>query len=105
MVHNYSTASDAWDARTFKVTDIVVTGHSHPHFFIVTRRSKASVWAMKLGKMVVSHDGYGQNGYVVPNLAERGREVMGRIGKSGYVKLNGDTAHAWSGRPVEFWTD
>lgn len=105
MIHNYSTASDAWDARTFKVTDIVVTGHSHPHFFIVTRRSKASVWAMKLGKMVVSHDGYGQNGYVVPNLAERGREVMGRIGKGGYVRLDGETAHVWSGRPVNFYTD
>lgn len=105
MVHNYSTASDAWDARTFKVTDIVVTGHSHPHFFIVTRRSQASVWAMKLGKMVVSHDGYGQNGYVVPNLAERGREVMGRIGKGGYVRLGGETAHVWNGRPVNFYTD
>lgn len=102
---DYSTASDAWDARTFKVTDILVAGHSHPSFFIVTRRSKASVWAMELGEMVVSHDGYGQNGYVVPNLAERGKEVMGRIGKGGYVRLDGETAHVWSGKPVDFYTD
>ena len=105
MLHNYSKASDAWDAREFKVTDVLTTGHSHPHFFIVTRRTASSIWAIRLGKTVVSHDGYGQNGYVVPNLAERGREVMGRIGKGGYVRLDGETAHVWSGRPVNFYTD
>lgn len=105
MLHNYSTASDGWNGQDFKVTDILVTGHYSPSFFIVTRRSKASVWAVKIGETVVSHDGYGQNGYVMPNLAERGREVMGRIGKGGYVRLNGETAHVWSGRPVSFYTD
>ena len=105
MIHNYSTASDGWNGQNFKVTDILVTGHYSPSFFIVTRRSKASVWAMELGETVVSHDGYGQNGYVMPNIAKRGREVMGRIGKGGYVRLNGETAHVWSGRPVNFYTD
>lgn len=104
-LHNYNTASDGWDARTFKVTDILVAGHSHPHFFFVSRTSGSSIWAMELGSMVVSHDGYGQNGYVVPNLADRGGEVMGRIRKGGYVRLNGETAHVWSGRPVSFYTD
>lgn len=105
MIHDYSKASDGWNGQDFKVTDILVTGHYSPSFFIVTRRSKASVWAVKLGKTVVSHDGYGQNGYVMPNIAKRGREVMGRIGKGGYVRLNGETAHVWSGRPVDFYTD
>jgi len=31
--------------------------------------------------------------------------VMGRIGKGGYVRLDGETAHVWSGRPVNFYTD
>lgn len=105
MLHDYSKASDGWNAREFKVTDILVKGHSHPHFYIVTRRTDSSIWAVRLGKTVVSHDGYGQNGYVMPNLAERGKEVMGRIGKQGYVRLNGETAHVWSGRPVDFYTD
>lgn len=105
MLMNYSKASDGWDGRSFKVGDVLVTGFSHPSFFIVSRRTASSVWAMKLGKVAVSDDGYGQSGRIMPNLAARGKEVMGRIGKRGYVKLNGDTAHVWSGRPVEFWTD
>ena len=105
MIQDYSTAGDGWNARRFKVGDVLVTGYSHPSFFIVSRRTESSVWAMKLGKVAVSDDGYGQNGYIMPNLASRGREVMGRIGKHGYVKLNGETAHVWGGRPVEFWTD
>lgn len=102
---DYSKANNSWNGQDFKVGDVLVTGFSRPAFFIVSRRTASSVWAIKLGKAVVSHDGYGQNGYVVPNLAERGREVMGRIGKGGYVRMNGETAHVWSGRPVEFWTD
>lgn len=105
MLHNYSTASDGWNARKFTETDILVTGHSHPHFFVVTRRTDSSVWARPLGKFVVSHDGYGQNGCVMPDLVQKGKEVMGRIGKQGYVRLNGETAHVWSGRPVDFYTD
>ena len=105
MTHNYYAPSDDWDARNFKEGDILVAGSYRPNFFLVTKRSKASVWAMELGYRIVSHDGYGQNGTMAPNLADRGRELMGRIRKSGYLRLDGDTAHVWSGRPVSFYTD
>lgn len=101
--------SDSWDARTFKPGDILDASFHYsakiPYFFIVTRVSKSSVWARRLGKVVVSHDGYGQNGYMMPNLAERGAEVMGRIRKGGYLKLNDCTAHVWNGKPVDFYSD
>jgi hypothetical protein len=108
-VIDYGTARNGWDARTFKPGDILDASFHYsmkiPYFYIVTRTSKSSIWVRKLGRVVVSHDGYGQNGYMMPDLAERGDEEMGRIGKGGYLKLGGCTAHIWSGKPVDFYSD
>lgn len=99
-----------YDARTFKVGEIVEASFQYtarfPHFFIITRNSGKSIWAVEIGKRVVSDDGYGQNGTVMPDTSERrGKEVMGRIGKNGYAMLKGNLAVRWDGRPSDFYTD
>lgn len=99
-----------YDARTFQVGEIVEASFSYsarfPHFFVITRNSGKSVWAIEVGKIVVSDDGYGQNGTVMPDTTERkDKEVMGRIDKQGYVKLNGNLAYRWDGRPSAYYTD
>ena len=103
-------AKDTWDARTFKVGDILDASFQYtmkiPEFFIVTRNTGKTVYARKLGKVVVSHDGYGQSGTMVPNLAERSeKEYVARIRKDGSIKLEGCFAYLWDGEPVDFWGD
>lgn len=109
-MQNYSSASDYCDARTFKVGEIIEASFSYtarfPHFFVITRNSGKSIWAREIGKIVVSDDGYGQNGQVMPNPDQIiGDEIMGRIKKSGYVRLNGNLAYRWDGRPSDYYTD
>ena len=103
-------ANNSYNARTFKPGDILDASYHYsakiPHFYIVTRVSEHSIWARPLGKVVVSHDGYGQNGEVMPNLAEKGKEVMRRIRKGGYVDFGQCcTACLWDGNPVSFYSD
>lgn len=110
MMQNYSSASNDYDARTFKVGEIIEASFSYtarfPHFFVITRNSGKSIWAKEIGKIVISDDGYGQNGQVVPNTARViGEEIMGRIDKKGYAKLNGNLACRWDGRPSDYYTD
>jgi hypothetical protein len=55
---------------------------------------------------VISDDGYGQNGQVMPNPDRIiGEEIMGRIKKGGYVRLNDNLACRWDGRPSDYYTD
>lgn len=103
-------ASGNWDASKFKVGDILDATFTYtaqiPHFYIVTRTSASSIWVKPLGKIVVSDDGYGQNGTVVPDKNRvGGNETIARIKKTGYVSINGNTARIWDGRPVMFYTD
>lgn len=109
-MQNYSCASNDYDARTFKVGEIIEASFSYtarfPHFFVITRNSGKTIWAKEIGKVVISDDGYGQNGQVMPNPARIiGEEIMGRIKKSGYVRLNNNLAYRWDGRPSDFYTD
>lgn len=110
MMHNYSCASNDYDARTFKVGEIIEASFSYtarfPHFFVITRNSGKTIWAKEIGKIVVSDDGYGQNGQVMPNPEViKGSEIMGRIDNKGYAKLNGNLAYRWDGRPSDYYTD
>ena len=105
---------DSWDANFFEVGQILdasfVYSAKIPKFFKITRRTKSTIWAVEIGQKVVSHDGYGQNGEVMPieDKIINNKEVSGRIvqrnGK-GYLKLNNSTAHVWDGEPVDFYTD
>lgn len=110
MNPNYHYASHDYDARTFKVGEIIEASFSYrarfPHFFVITRNSGKTIWAKEIGKMVVSDDGYGQNGSVVPNPDKViGEEVMGRIKKTGFVRLNDNLACRWDGKPSNYYTD
>ena len=110
MNQNYSCASNEYDARTFKVGEIIEASFSYsarfPHFFVITRNSGKTIWAREIGKIVVSDDGYGQNGSVMPNPDRVvGEEIMGRIKKNGYVRLNDNLACRWNGRPSDYYTD
>lgn len=110
MMQNYSCASNDYDARTFKVGEIIEASLSYtarfPHFFVITRNSGKSIWAREIGKIVISDDGYGQNGQVMPNPDRIiGDEIMGRIKKGGYVRLNDNLACRWDGRPSDYYTD
>lgn len=109
-MQNYSSASHDYDARTFKVGEIIEASFSYtarfPHFFVITRNSGNTIWAKEIGKIVVSDDGCGQNGQVMPNPEViKGSEIMGRIKKGGYVRLNDNLAYRWDGRPSDFYTD
>ena len=110
MSKNYSCASHDFDARTFNVGEIIEASFAYtarfPHFFVITRNSGKTIWAKEIGKIVVSDDGYGQNGSVMPNQDQViGEEIIGRIKKSGYVRLNGNLACRWDGRPSDYYTD
>lgn len=101
---------NSFDARTFKVGEIIEASFQYsarfPHFFVITRNSGKSIWAVEVGKIVVSDDGYGQNGSVMPDTTVRkGKEIMGRIGHDGYTKLNGNYAMRWNGKPSDYYTD
>ena len=102
--------TDSYNARDFKVGDIL-DGSFHytakiPYFYKVVRRTPAMVFAVRLGKRVVSDDGYGQNGSVMPNPTEVGEKIYkGRITKNGYLRLDDCLCSLWDGKPVDFWSD
>ena len=99
----------------FKVGDILTYAFHysarHPHFVRVIRVTPKSVAVEKLENKVVSHDGYGQNGCVVPNLENPGKLIEGtfRVKESKYFgeycKISGCYATLWNGTPEEFYTD
>ena len=99
----------------FKVGDILTYAFHysarHPHFVRVVRVTPKSVAVEQLENTVVSHDGYGQNGYVVPNLEGPTKPIKGTFrvdeGKyfGEYCKISGCYATLWDGNPEEFYTD
>lgn len=110
MSKHYSCASHDFDARTFKVGEIIEASFAYtarfPHFFVITRNSGKTIWAKEIGTIILSDDRYGQNGTVIPNPKRIvGKEIMGRIKKSGYVRLNDNLACRWDGRPSCYYTD
>jgi hypothetical protein len=99
----------------FKVGDILTYAFQysarHPHFVRVVRVTPKSIAVEKLENKVVSHDGYGQNGCVVPNLEAPAQPIKGTFrvneGKyfGEYCKISGCYATLWNGTPEEFYTD
>ena len=73
-----------------------------------------TVWVESIGKIWQSHDGYGQNGFRMPDLDSKPTPVKGsfRIKQMSfnkeykeYITINGCTAVLWDGEPVEEYTD
>lgn len=98
-----------------KVGDILVYAYSYnaryPHFVRITRMTNSFVWVENVPKKWYSHDGYGQNGYVVPDFKAKTTPVNGRfkIRKGSYfgecTRINGCLATIWDGRPEDEYTD
>ena len=99
-----------------KVGDILVYCYSYnaryPQFARVIRATDKSVWLESVPKKWLEHDGYGQNGKVVPNFGGNTTPIKGsfRIKHSNYlnedyVKVDGCMATIWDGRPEDEYTD
>lgn len=97
-----------------EVGDILVYAYSYnaryPHFVRVTRMTNSFVWVENVPKKWYSHDGYGQNGYVVPNFKEKTTPVKGRFKiRTGYrgefTMIDGCYATIWDGTPQDEFTD
>lgn len=71
-------------------------------------KSGLSAKIQEIGSTIVSHDGYGQHGYVVPNDTEVKDKIFTRkIGKTflgyNYVRINDYRyAYPWDGKQVWF---
>lgn len=73
-----------------------------PQFYVVLRNTGKTIIAQEVGHMIVEHDGYGQEGRMVPDLSKTGKKETRRIDKWGEVRLGGALARAWNGQPVSF---
>ena len=101
----------------FKTGDILVCEFGYNcrlvNFYEVVGVTKSgqSVRIRNLKEKFVSHDGYGQNGYVVPNLEGPTKPIKGTFrvdeGKyfGEYCKISGCYATLWDGNPEAFYTD
>ena len=99
-----------------KVGDIIVYVYHYnaryPEFARVTKATDKSVWLEKLGKKWLSHDGYGQNGYRVPDFDAPAKSfnrcfrIKKRPNGEEWVKV--DTycyGCLWDGKPEDEYTD
>ena len=66
-----------------KVGDILVYAYSYnaryPHFVRITRMTKSFIWVEDVPKKWYEHDGFEQNGQVVPNFKAQTTPVKGRL--------------------------
>lgn len=99
-----------------KVGDILVYCYSYnaryPHFCRVIRTSASFVWLEEVPKKWLDHDGYGQNGRVIPNFGAPTKPMKGRYKvkysnytKGDYIVVNGCYASIWDGTPEDEYTD
>ena len=73
---------------------------------IVGFKGKSTVIVQELEQIIVSHDGYGQNGYSKPKLGSYvGEPFKARIDRRGKLKIDGRWAYEWNGKPEQFYTD
>lgn len=69
------------------------------------------VWLEAIPKMWHKHDGYGQNGFRVPDIVADPTPIKGsfRIKRTSkgeeYITINDCEAFVWNGEPVEEYTD
>lgn len=79
----------------------------HPKFVRVIKRTPSSVQIEQLGRIIVSHDGYGQNGTCIADLESEGIEMKGyfRFKKNGRLCIDGQPCYIYTGEPELFYTD
>ena len=97
-----------------EVGDILVYAYSYnaryPHFVRITRMTNSFIWVEDVPKKWYKHDGFGQNGQVVPNFKAPTTPVKGRfkIRHSSFgecTRINGCLATIWDGTPEDEYTD
>ena len=98
-----------------EVGDILVYAYSYnaryPHFVRITRMTNSFIWVEDVPKKWYTHDGFGQNGQVVPNFKAQTTPVKGRfkIRNNSYfgecTRINGCLATIWDGTPQDEYTD
>lgn len=80
----------------------------HPYFGRITKVTASTVWIEELPSVVVSHDGYGQNGTCIADI-----DAPATPHKKGYryKKHNGNLyidncpVYLYDGTPEDFFTD
>lgn len=80
----------------------------HPYFGRITKVTASTVWVEELPSIVVSHDGYGQNGTCIADI-----NAIATPHKKGYryKKHNGNLyidncpVYLYDGTPEDFFTD
>lgn len=79
----------------------------HPKFARVIKRTPASVKIEMLGRIIVSHDGYGQNGTCIADLVSEPQAVNKsfRFDSRGYLTINKCLCHIYEGFEEDFYTD
>lgn len=80
----------------------------HPYFGRITKITNSTVWVEELPSIVVSHDGYGQNGTCIADV--NGTPKSHKRGYR-YKKYNGNLyidnmpVYLYDGTPEDFFTD
>lgn len=79
----------------------------HPKFARVIKRTPSSVQVEQLGRIIVSHDGYGQNGTCIADLVSEGIPMKGyfRFKQNGRLCIDGQPCYIYTGEPESFYTD
>lgn len=95
-----------------KIGDILAGTHGWtmtiPHFYMVVGKTEKRLKVVKMGHRMVSHDGYGQQGYEMPgeiDLDEKPK--LARLDKWGSwvvgSKYDTEYMNKWNGKPI--WAD
>jgi hypothetical protein len=80
----------------------------HPYFGRITKVTASTVWIEELPSIVVSHDGYGQNGTCIAdiNAPATPRKKGYRYKKhNGNLYIDNCPVYLYDGTPEDFFTD
>lgn len=80
----------------------------HPYFGRITKVTNSTVWVEELPSIVVSHDGYGQNGTCIANInaPAKPRKKGYRYKKhNGNLYIDNMPVYLYDGTPEDFFTD
>lgn len=81
-----------------------------PAWYEVIKATAKTVTVRRLADRIVSHDGYGQNGYKMPILGWEhpydNKPMVRKVTESGSVKVGYSAyAYPWDGEKKAFYTD
>lgn len=103
------------DQTKFEIGDILCFSYiytsCHPVFLLVEKIVNKSVYVSRLKTKITEDDGYGQNGYLVPDLTKQPYTEQVRClikhSKNGnvYIKYDGHIANFWDRTPQMFYSD